>query len=281
MSTASAPASSANLGPGFDTMALALDLRCQVTATPDDRWSVHHLGPEAYVGDEKQDAVLRAAKAVCTTPLRLQVANNIPVCRGLGSSAAAYTAGALAALRAQGGNPTHDQLFRRVKHLEGHPDNAAAAVYGGLVSVAQGWVVHHHLSARLVPLAAIPGFELRTKDARTVVPDRVPLGVAVRTMGRITALIDGMRTGSPAVLANALGDEIHEVPRIANYPILGRLINSAMQSGAAYACLSGAGPTVLALASDDRASAVMEALEDALGSDGRVTTLAPDTVGAD
>ena len=102
MSTASAPASSANLGPGFDTMALALDLRCRVTAEVADSWSTRHVGPEPYLGDEDHDAVLAAARAVSDQPLRMEIANHVPLCSGLGSSAAAFTAGTLAALRANG-----------------------------------------------------------------------------------------------------------------------------------------------------------------------------------
>lgn len=280
MSTASAPASSANLGPGFDTMALALDLRCRVSAEVGDSWSIRHLGPEPYLGDEDNDAVLAAARAVSDRPLRMEIANQIPLCRGLGSSAAAFTAGTLAALRANGKNPSHDELFQYVKYLEGHPDNAAAAVYGGLVSVAQGWVVHHSLSPDLAPVLVVPDFELRTRDSRKVVPDCVPIDVAVRTIGRVTALIEGLRTGSVDILDNARGDEIHEKPRLAGYPQLARLIDAALEAGAVYACLSGAGPSILSLARRDEVAAVRDALASAIGAEGEAMVLTPDTTGA-
>ncbi|MCE2529338.1 MAG: homoserine kinase [Acidimicrobiia bacterium] len=280
MSTASAPASSANLGPGFDTMAMSLDLRCRVTAEVSGSWSTRHLGPEPYLGDEDHDAVLAAARAVSDRPLRMEIANHVPLCSGLGSSAAAFTAGTLAALRANGKDPSHDELFQYVKYLEGHPDNAAAAVYGGLVSVAQGWVVHHSLSPDLVPVMVVPDFELRTSDSRKVVPDCVPLDVAVRSLGRLTALIEGLRTGSGEILDNASGDEIHELPRLASYPATARLMEVALEAGAVYACLSGAGPSILSLARRDQVPRVQEALADALRGEGKAMVLAPDTTGA-
>ena len=280
MKSASAPASSANLGPGFDTMALALDLRCRVTAEVGESWSIRHLGPEPYLGDEENDAVLAAARAVSDRPLRMEIANHVPLSRGLGSSAAAFTAGTLAALRANGRNPSHDELFQYVKYLEGHPDNAAAAVYGGLVSVAQGWVVHHTLSPDLAPVLVVPDFELRTRDSRKVIPDCVPIDVAVRTVGRVTALIDGLRTGSGEVLANAQGAEIHEKPRLATYPQLARLIDIALEAGAVYACLSGAGPSILSLARRDDESAIRDALASATSGEGEAMVLTPDTAGA-
>ena len=212
-------------------MALALELRCRVTAEVADSWSTRHVGPEPYLGDEDHDAVLAAARAVSDQPLRIEIANHVPLCRGLGSSAAAFTAGTLAALRANGKNPSHDELFQYAKYLEGHPDNAAAAVYGGLVSVAEGWVVHHSLTPDLVPVLVVPDFEILTSDSRKVVPDCVPLDVAVRTLGRLTALIEGLRTGSGEILDNARGDEIHEMPRLASYPETARLMEVAVRSG--------------------------------------------------
>ncbi len=280
MSTASAPASSANLGPGFDTMALALDLRCRVTAEVAGSWSTRHVGPEPYLGDEDRDAVLAAARAVSDRPLRMEIANHVPLCSGLGSSAAAFTAGTLAALRANGKDPTHDELFQYVKYLEGHPDNAAAAVYGGLVSVAQGWVVHHSLSPDLVPVLVVPDFEIPTSDSRKVVPDCVPLDVAVRTLGRLTALIEGLRTGSQEILDNAGGDEIHETARLASYPVPARLMEVALEAGAVYACLSGAGPSILSLARRDHVSTVEEALAAVLRGEGKAMVLQPDVTGA-
>lgn len=280
MSIASAPASSANLGPGFDTLALALDLRCEVRAEPAATWSIRHRGPEPYRGRLEDDAVLVAARMVSPQPLRMETANRIPLCRGLGSSAAAYAAGALAALRANGHDPAHDELFLCVRELEGHPDNAAAAVYGGLVAVVDESVIHPPFSSELVPVAAVPSFELRTEDSRKIIPKSVPVETAVRTIGRVAALMEGLRTGSSRLLDLASGDEIHEVPRADHDPLAGKLMATARDAGAVYACLSGAGPSVLCLARENHAEELVKVLKKADDSGGRVMILQPDPAGA-
>ena len=280
MISASAPASSANLGPGFDTLALALDLRCKVEAEPAADWSISHFGPEPYLGSREDDAILAAARRVSARPLRLEVSNEIPLCRGLGSSAAAYTAGTLAALRANGKDPGHDELFVCVRELEGHPDNAAAAVYGGLVAVVEGSVIHPSLSPDLTPVLAVPGFELKTSDSRKVIPGTVPLETTVRTIGRIAAVLEGLRTGSGRMLELARGDEVHEAPRIAHNPWLRNLMDPALEAGSLHACLSGAGSSVLCLVRQGDLASVISALQKAIDSAGRVMVLAPDTSGA-
>lgn len=280
MTNASAPASSANLGPGFDTFALALDLRCEVRARPDSSWSIHHQGSEPYLGKQEDDAILTAARRVSRQPLRIAVSNQIPLCRGLGSSAAAYAAGALAAYRANGHDPDHDDLFRCVMDLEGHPDNAAATVYGGLVAVVDGSVIHPVLSPDLIPVAAVPGFKLRTSDSRKVIPRSVPVTTTVRTIGRVAALLEGLRTGSDRLLNLAGGDEIHEAPRTSSNPHTGKLIAEAAAAGALHACLSGAGPSVLCLVREDRMASLVDALRAAIGPGGRVMILQTDGLGA-
>ena len=281
MFTASVPASSANLGPGFDTLALALDLRCRVRAEAAGKWSIAHLGPERYEGPPGGDAVLAAARRVCERPLRLEVSNQIPLCSGLGSSAAAYAAGALAGLRAAGEDPDHDRLFSYVKEMEGHPDNAAAAVYGGLVAAVAGSVVRLALSPKLVPVLASPGFELPTDRARSVIPAAVEVEAVVRTVGRVAALVEGLRTGSARLLDLARGDELHEGPRAALNPGVARLMEAAAAAGARYVCWSGAGPSVLALARRGEEKRVAEAVSGSVsGPGGRVLILEPDARGA-
>ena len=278
--TASAPASSANLGPGFDTIALALDLRCVVRAEHASAWSIAHEGPEVFKGDGADDAILSAAQRVSDRPLRLAVENQIPISRGLGSSAAAFAAGSLAAMRANGADPDHDELFAVVRELEGHPDNAAAAVYGGLVAVAEGEVVPLGLSIDLVSVVAVPAVELRTKDARRVLPTAHDLGVVSRTLGRFVGLVEGLRTGSAELLALAAGDEVHEMPRMELDPGVTQLMAVARRSGALHACWSGAGPSVLSFTTSEAQQDLVAALESELGEGGRVLVLTPDQTGA-
>lgn len=278
---ASAPASSANLGPGFDCIALALDMRCHVTAEPAEVWTIDHSGDQP-LDAEADDAVLRAARRAvgADSPLRLWVRNEIPIGRGLGSSSAAYAAGALAASRARGSELGQRHLFALVSELEGHPDNAAAAVYGGFVLVTSG--VPHRLPWNPMwrPILAVPHEPLPTAQAREVLPPAYPADVVIRTTARMAALIAGLLGGDPEVLDAASGDEIHEAPRREVRPQVADLLRVARQAGAAHAAWSGTGPAVLALAEPDAVEAVVRALRARLGDQGKVITPEVATEGA-
>ncbi len=271
---ASAPASSANLGPGFDAIALALELRCRVVASPHVSWEVIHRSDHAP--GESEDAVLTAARLAVGSdrPLLLEVHNDIPLGRGLGSSSAAYAAGALAGLRAVGEEPTADHLFRLVSDLEGHPDNAAASVYGGFVIVDGSGRCHRApWSGTFRPVVAIPDVPFRTADARETLPGVYPTDVVVRSLGRLAALMMGLASGDAELIAGAAGDELHEEPRGRIRPDVAGLVVAARAAGAAHSCWSGAGPSVLALTSADSLDAVVGAMTDRLGDAGRVMVL--------
>ncbi len=274
MAEASAPASSANLGPGFDCVALALELRCSVKAEASRRWAVRHLGPERP-DPRSADAVLNAAVAAVgkDRPHELTVTNDIPLARGLGSSAAAHAAGTLAARRAVGEEPQLREVFDLVASLEGHPDNAAAVVFGGLMAVtAAGEPVRLELHERLRPVLGVPGWPLSTRRARAFLAPLVPREVAVRTVQRAVSLVEGLRTGNPALLQAAGGDELHEGPRADLNPLASRLVKTAREAGALHACWSGAGPSILALVTDDRSDEVVRAMAETLGEQGTVLT---------
>ncbi len=274
MAEASAPASAANLGPAFDSLGLALDLRCRVVAEPAAVWTVRHVGVERPQPGEA-DAVLEAARRAVgeECPVALSVESEIPVTRGLGSSAAAAAAAAAAAWRATGEEPKPEAVFELVREMEGHPDNAAAAVYGGLVAAGpQGEVMRLELHPSLVPVVAVPHRPLRTGEARRVLPDAVPLPVAVRSVARAIALVEGLRTADMELLASAGGDELHEIPRAALHPLAGELMAVARRAGACHACWSGGGPSVLALTAIERRPDVVAELAAVLGDLGRVLT---------
>ena len=283
MAEASAPASSANLGAGFDTVALALDIRCRVAAQPAEDWRVEHMG-ENHPGPSSADAVLMAAQQAVGIdhPLHLTVNSAIPLARGLGSSAAASAAGATAAWRARGVEPSPEEVFRLVADLEGHADNAAAAVFGGLQAVTFDGQAHPlTLHPNLLPVVAVPDAALFTSDARAALPVSFPRELVVRSLQRMMALVEGLRIGDPRLLAAAAGDEIHERPRTDLNPLAGELIESARAAGASFACWSGAGPAVLALVPQPLRSAVAETLGKALGGRGLVLTPAIATTGLD
>ncbi len=263
--TASAPATSANLGPAFDCLALALDIRCRVSATPAEEWVVKHIGnyqPEPGA----IDCVLTAAKRTVGegSPLAIEVESNVPIGKGLGSSAAAFVAGSAAALLATGGEARPDQVFRLASDMEGHPDNVAAAVYGGLVLVpAEGMPIRLPLHPALRIVVAIPDRVLPTNHARTVIQSSHPHDLVRRSLARVSALTAGLITGDPETLAAAHGDEIHEAPRAELSPEVSGLIEVAKQAGAMHAARSGAGPSVLALCTTDWESRVAMTLEEA------------------
>jgi homoserine kinase len=266
------PASSANLGPGFDSLALALDMPLRVRV---------HTGPEpagqAAVGVELhggEDLVLagmrRAAQELGRElePCVVEVESDIPVARGLGSSAAAIVAGLQAgALVTTGSVLSSEQLISLGGMLEGHADNVAAAVLGGVtVAISTG---SGYRAARLIERIAwqavlfVPSAAAFTREARGVLPVQVPLSDAAANVGRAALLVHALTTGNDELLAEAMSDRLHQPYRAALFPHLQAMIEAARLAGAAGVCLSGAGPAVLALAAAHHVDAVGAALQDA------------------
>ena len=250
---ASAPASSANLGPGFDCLALALDLRCSVTVEASRNWTVAPIEDDGFV--------LAAAQQLHEAPLAISIESEIPVGRGLGSSAAVLAALAAAVWRLGGRGDDLDAIFEFTAAMEGHPDNAAAAVFGGLM-VSGGDGAHRlDIHDSIHPIIAVPGVTLPTSEARAVLPATVPLGAATRTGSRLLRLAEGLRTGDTELLETVLPDELHEPYRIALRPIIGELMAAARSAGAPFVAISGAGPSVIALATGEDVPEIRAAFE--------------------
>jgi homoserine kinase len=246
----SAPASSANLGPGFDVVAMALDLRCRVSVEAAGEWSVVSGGLPADAGASR---LLRRVAGAGGVPgaWRVEIDSAVPIARGLGSSAALIVAAAASLRAAAGLEAGPDAVFRIAGEVEGHLDNAAAAAFGGTVAVGAGGTVRRlevHPSLRV--LVAVPDRGLLTIEARRVTRGPVETAVAARTAARLVFLIEGLRTADPSLLAEAAGDELHELRRAVLSPLTVRLIDAARRSGALHACWSGAGPAALALATE-------------------------------
>ncbi|MEN8115009.1 MAG: homoserine kinase [Actinomycetota bacterium] len=274
---ASAPASSGNLGPGYDVLGLALDLRCVVDALPADRMTVDD--GDGPVGLSAGDMLFDTVMAAAGRPMALRVDNAIPRARGLGSSSAVTSAAAAATQRAIGTEPARDEIYEIVAGIEGHGDNAAPAVWGGLMAVGVNGPHRLEINDRLVPIVGIPDAHLSTKRARELVPAVLPLAAAVRNVSRAVLLVDALRTGEPEAFAAAAGDEFHEGPRGPLSPVTMAMIDAARSAGALHAAWSGAGPTTLALATEEMKRDVMDALADVLDGSGSVRVFAVDYEG--
>lgn len=245
-------------------MAMALKPRCTVRARVSDDWSIEHRGELRPAGTETDGVMVAARHAVGERPLTISVETEIPLGKGLGSSAAAFVAGAAASLRAIGDDAAPDRVFRIATELEGHADQTGAAVYGGLIVIpAEGLPMRLPLHPSLRPVVAIPDTRLPTHRARAVLAGEFPMDLVVRSLGRVAGLTAGLITGDPGMLAAAHGDEIHEAPRAELSPEVGRLMEVAGRAGAIHVARSGAGPSVVALATADTAERVATAFREA------------------
>ena len=267
-----APATSANLGPGFDCLSLALDLANVVRAEPSTAVGVEVVGEGA--GDLPSDAsneVYRALARVFEVrgerppPLQLRCENAIPPARGLGSSSAARASGLLLGNRLLGGPLTTDQLLDLGAALEGHPDNIAACLLGGVqVCVATDAGIRHcavRVAAPLVAMLFVPDFPMDTHRARELLPRQVPLDAAVYNVGRAALLVAALAAGRTDLLRTATEDALHQPPRSQVFPAMPRFVAAALEAGAYGAFLSGAGSTILALTAEERATAIGTAFE--------------------
>jgi len=267
------PASTSNLGPGFDLLGLALGLWLEVRVT-EGTGRDHELvrtgtGTGELPGAEG-DLVLRAFEAVRAArpfagSFRFDVHSEIPVGRGLGSSGAAVVAGALLARVLSRAELADSELLARAIELEGHPDNAAAALHGGLTLCARrsngGWrVITPPLSTRIGFAVAWPASPLPTARARAVLPPSVPFGDAVENPRRLALLLEGLRTGERELIELGGVDRLHVSYRLPLLPGSERAFAAAREAGAWMTTLSGAGSGLLALGERGRMEPVAEAM---------------------
>jgi homoserine kinase len=273
-----APATSANLGPGFDALGLALELRNRVTASLAERTDVLVRGEgEERLSGGRNNLVYRAVGRVYARlgkeppPLRLECDNRIPLARGLGSSAAAAAAGLVIGNELLGRPFDMPGLVALGAAMEGHADNIAACLLGGIqtcVVLETGDVLHCHVPvpAGLSAVGLIPSFSMSTREARRVLPTVVPLRAAVWNIGRTALLVAALASGRLELLRAATEDAIHQPPRTVLFPALPRILAAALDAGAHGAFMSGAGSTVLALVSgrdEDVATAMLHAARQA------------------
>ena len=290
------PATTANLGPGFDFLGMALKIYNEVEMSRTEgegyQLSVEGLPDSDHVPRDEHNLVFRAARKVfemAGTPpgaLNMKIRVNTPLARGLGSSASAIVGGMTAANELLG-KPFDDQkLVYEMVAMERHPDNVVSAYYGGLTAslVLDNRIMHRKYlpAANVACVLLIPGYELSTSRARQAIPKNVPFRDAAFNLARIPFLIDKLTTGDLSGMGAIMDDRLHQPyrkPLIRDYDVLA---DEAESAGAAAVCLSGAGPTMLALCdvkNADNVAAAMRRVLDSIGIPCRVVVTSPDTEG--
>ncbi|MGI8644183.1 MAG: homoserine kinase [Thermomicrobiales bacterium] len=306
--TVRAPASSANLGPGFDAVGLALGLWNELrveTAGGQDGERARRLGGQdgvvvapvqgrdAHLLEGRENLSVKAMRTLAEAhgrvlpPCRLTPCNGIPVARGLGSSAAALVAGLLAANHLLDLNLSTTHLYRQAWEMEGHGDNVGAACYGGAVLAVPGVQDAVCLCpGDELPLTAvvfIPEATGATWAARAALPQDVPYADAVHNLAAASGLVAGLLRREASLIGASMKDRLHEPYRARLFPHLEPMVEAALAAGASGACLSGAGPTVLALCPAASASKVARCLEELarhMAVTGEARTLEPVSRGA-
>ena len=255
----SVPATSANLGPGFDTIGLALDLRIRADVTLLDAGAVpawEFSGTEAPTHGGLRDEMLRAMRTLFASvgqtppPLAIAVVNPVPLGRGLGGSAAGAALGLAIGAALRDPEPSIEELTRTVTVLEGHPDNGVPAIVGGIVvAVSEGEDVVY---ARFDPPAGmraqvvVPDFSMPTREARAILPDAYPRRDAVYNVGHAALLAAAFASGQIDLLRSAMHDRLHQPFRSSFVPGLPEML-ALDTPGLLGVALSGAGPSVIAL----------------------------------
>ncbi|MGF1457645.1 MAG: homoserine kinase [Leptolyngbyaceae cyanobacterium] len=272
----SVPATTANIGPGFDCLGAALSRHNQFTFSPLSA----EAGLQIEVTGEERDRVAtdssnlayvafceffkRLGKAV--PPLHLRIDLDVPLARGLGSSSTAIVGGLLGA-NALAGEPLETAaLAQLATEIEGHPDNVVPALMGGcrLATVNDDGattICEVHWAPEIIPIIVVPAFEVATAEARQVLPAQYSRADAVYTIGHLGLLLQALAAGNGSWLRAAIGDRIHEPYRKTLIPGYDAVAQAAYQSGAYGVTISGAGPTLLALGTSRQADAIALAMK--------------------
>lgn len=274
------PATTANLGPGFDTMGLALDMFTEVIMEAGGegiRITSEGEGSEELSSSE-DNLIYKCAKKLFDSVeyepkgLSLRIINGIPLSRGLGSSASAIIAGLLAAREISAANISDYELLKMATEVEGHPDNVAPALFGGFVlSRMEGKEIIYRkidVDDKLLAVVAIPEFELPTEKSRAILPRTVSREDAIFNIGNASLLVYSLLMKDYSLLRKAMNDRLHEPYRIPLVPGLEEVKRRALGAGAFSAALSGAGPTVIAFADEHSSESVRTAMEEGFRSAG-------------
>lgn len=259
------PASSANLGPGYDVLAAAVSLFLELEVEEVGEFSFDAGGLDVSTG--RDNLIVRAFETLHPADgIAFRLKSEIPLARGLGSSAAAIVAGLFAADHLFELALSKQEMLIKATELEGHPDNVAAAIYGGFVICGPG-AGDAPSAARFDPpgglegIAVIPAEEVSTARARGAIPVEVPLTDAVANVAAAARLVLGLQRADLDLVAAGLADRIHQPRRRELYPRSMELVDDAVDLGALGATISGAGPTTLVWTTWQDAGKVADALE--------------------
>ena len=270
------PASSANLGPGFDAFAAALALHVELEVIETGRFGVE---TRLDIARDRRNLCVRGfARLQPPDGFTFRVRSSVPLSGGLGSSAAAYTAGVLAAAHLF---ELQEDLLGHVTELEGHPDNAAAALLGGFVIVTGGEVARFEPPDGLEAAIVVPRSAVRTAVARKALPQTVPLADASANVAHGAMLTLGLARGDLSLVGRGLQDRLHQPYRAHLFPDSMRLLERAEEFGAIGASISGAGPTVLFWTQADATGAVARSLRRETDGWAEVVRAPFETEGAD
>ncbi len=251
------PASSANLGPGYDALAAALDLSLELEVEETGELFVH--SDVEGVPTDRTNLCVRAFEALHPADgITFQIRSRIPVAAGLGSSAAAIVAGLCAADHMY---ELDAPIFELAAELEGHPDNVAAALLGGFVVCADSQPARFDPPPGLEAVVATPPDPVATPDARAALPDEVPMADAVHNVAHASLLVLGLARDDFSLIARGLSDRLHQDRRAHLYPRSMELVRQAVDLGAVGATISGAGPSVLFWCHWQQTGSLVEALK--------------------
>jgi homoserine kinase len=278
------PASSANLGPGFDVLAAALALHLELEVEESGSFSVEAEGLEVPL-DRSNLCVSSFERLKPADEISFRIRSEIPLASGLGSSAAAIVAGLLAADHLYELALEPADVLGQAAEIEGHPDNVAAALHGGFVACVQdeGAV----MATRFDPpqgveaVLVIPGEQVPTEEARKSLPAEVPLADAIANVAATSQLLLGIERSDLTLIGRGLSDRIHQPARAHLYPRSMELIEEAPRMGAIGATISGAGPTVLVWTFWQSTGEVMKSIRDRVGDWAEVRRVPFSPTGAD
>jgi homoserine kinase len=299
------PATSANLGPGFDSLGLALDLWNETIITLAIEYTVQVNGEgRERLSSGENNMIIQSAQVLAERvgkklpPFHVDCTNRIPLSSGLGSSAAAKLTGLLGTNVLLGQPFSRDEILNLATELEGHSDNVAPALFGGLVvstMTEDGKVFAHKIDVETnhSPLGhfefpfhitvVFPEFHISTKQARDILPEYIPMRAAAYNISRAMLVAEAFRIGDLELLGKAMTDTMHQPYRLSLIPGAEEAMNAAKQAGASAAALSGAGPSIIAfsLKRDPAIGEAMKAAFEQAGLQARILQLRMSNYGAE